>query len=204
MNKALSLFGIVLFATFSAKADLITITAAGNINNVYNSSISNGTYVEYTFQFDTEQNGSYSYGTTTHTLNDNYDYGLNYFYADFLGNNVLRDYNISVGPSEYNYGYKYESGYQSLLAGGTGSHYINIYGRSDIDDWQVGTSLYGYETSYISASNWNFSYEQVTSILTITSLSNVPEPSVVATMLSGIGLLCISAFGTLRKRVNNR
>lgn len=194
MKKFMYAVSAALLIAFSVKSDIITVTAVGNIvDNMY-SAVTVGTAVEYTFQFDTEQSGSYVVGNTPYLLSDFSDH--NYFYADFQGDFALPTYYASNNITKLNYGLDYPNNYASVLTGGSGSHYTQIYAYTSINAWRVGSSLYGQEVSYKDSRN----YELVNSNLTITDFPSVPEPSTLILMFSGIGLLGTSLLRSSKRK----
>jgi hypothetical protein len=209
MKKIFSITSVVLLLSLYAKADLITVTACGTVSEIHNSeddltSSFPEKNVKYTFQFDTEKDGYYTYNGTTYTLNENPGSDYSYFYADFLGDFTLPDHYKTSDQSFF--GYEYSTVWEGksytipYLICGSRSHYAVLYSAVNLDNWSNKTPLYCDEFSYFDDSNSN--YEAAYSLLEITSITrtSVPEPSVSLMILCGISFL--GAFGSLRRKVS--
>jgi hypothetical protein len=190
---------------FSTSAELISFTAEGTVSSSYIYNSTTGTYnyntiptsttVHYSFLFDTEQNGLYTYPDgSTYFYNDYAN--VDYYYADFQGAFVLTGLSTSTG-GVYNVGYEstYNNTFQNYILGGTSNHYVYIYNNSSLDSWNIGTAVTGYE--YNSSPSGS-----VTSNLTITGMASaVPEPSMLSMLLSSIALLGSSMVFVRKKRI---
>lgn len=198
MRKFISVTASIIALSFCVNADLINLTAKGNIYSSNVSTVPIGTAVEYSFQFDTDLEAYCLLYNDTKSLYHDNTY-VDYFYTDFQGGYVLPHSDVmTTSVKEFNQGFSYTNAYMSNLQGGTGSHIVQLYTYGcKIEDWQLGTTLYGLEYSY-----FNSVYPTVYSKLTITSITgqNVPEPTAIFMILSGFSLLGIGRLRTLAKR----
>lgn len=188
MKNTILAFGVIVSISFSVNAELMKIVATGNV------ATHTEVPVEYSFLFDTEQDGFYLIDTIKYPI---YDLdNTDYFYADFQGKYVLPDY-ITVN-SEHNYGYEYtgDTPVVTVVLGGTPAHRVQIISNSSIDTWGIDTKFLGIEQSLNSNNVW----ESVFSDLKVTKYSPVPEPSIVYMSLSGLILLSVFLSLSYRKK----
>ena len=218
MNKTILTAIFFAFTSFNTYASLITVTARGTVRELawdYDlNSLTAGSSVEYVFSFDRDLAGTRAGGTLVDDANHDY------FQANLEGGYLLPVSNLSATES---YNSAYTSGAAADFMVGTNNQYVNIRGN-DLPSWQVGTQLWAYEYLGYSAEyrdpygnvdtydDWQY----VISNLTVTNISdaslnsdpntdpdqpnasNVPESSIVLTMLTG--LISLGAFGFYKKK----
>jgi hypothetical protein len=195
MDKLFKCLTPVLLFVSGTIADLITITAVGNVTSTLNSSVAVGTSVEYTFMYDLGLDGYTLNGEITTYFDTEVS---NYFFSDFIGDYVLEDYGMPSTTVERNYGMEFLNGNGSYLYGGAGWRYVRLSVVGFLNDLTIGSSMDGYERTLTPSRT----LERIDSKLTVTNIAtvtDVPEGSTMMMMASG---LCIAVLGAFKSRRN--